>query len=238
MLLKQSIVGEKEKVVGKVKWNLKRLLSPRVMAWSGLVLVMPFLLLALASLYEWGWLGVLDAEIGMDIIEDRNNLLTPFFIGITELGGVPFSVLFVILISLYLLFKKKRRDLAVWYVLTIALGAGLLNQLLKFLFQRPRPTIEHLVEQGGYSFPSGHSMGSMILYGALVFLIVQLSRKRITKWIALACAAILVFLIGFSRIYLGVHFPSDVIGGYSLGAAWLTGCISLYGIWEVRQQKV
>lgn len=225
---------EKEKVVAKMKWNSKRLLSPRVMAWSGLVLVIPFLLLALASLYEWGWLGVLDAEIGMDIVEDRNSFLTPFFIGITELGGVPFSVLFVIVVSLYLLVKTKRRDLAIWYILTVALGAGLLNQAFKFLFRRPRPTIEHLVEQGGYSFPSGHSMGSMILYGALVFLIIQLARKRIIKWIALVCAAGLIFLIGLSRIYLGVHFPSDVIGGFSLGAAWLAGCIGLYGVWEAR----
>lgn len=215
----------------------KRLLSPRVMAWSSFVLIIPFLLLAFASLMEWGWLGTLDSEIGMDIIEDRNPILTVFFRGITVLGGWMFSILFVAGVALLLLVLFKRWDMALWYSLTVALGSGVLNQFVKFIFQRPRPEIEHLVEQGGYSFPSGHSMGTVIMFGAVVFLVVRLAKNRTIKWAALAVAALLIFLVGLSRIYLGVHFPTDVIGGYSLGTAWLAASIGVYGMWESNRKK-
>lgn len=201
------------------------------------MLVVPFLLLALAGLFSWGWLGWLDTEISVEILESRSEVLTSFFVGVTELGGGTFSVLFIGLVSAVLFFKWNSWQLAVWYLFTVAGGAGGLNQLFKFLFQRPRPTVEHLVIQGGYSFPSGHSMGSVIIYGALVFLIVRFSGNRRLKWLSFSLASMLILLIGLSRIYLGVHFPSDVIGGFSLGAAWLSGCIALFGRWEVRQNS-
>ena len=212
-------------------------LSPRVMIISSFVCVVPFVLLAIASLFEWGWLSVLDAEIGLDIIEDQNELLTPFFIAVTQLGGTVVTILLLIAIGAFVFKWKKRPDLAIWYILTVALGAGALNQFFKFLFERPRPEIQHLIEQGGYSFPSGHSMGATIVYGATVFLIVQLGRKRSLKWAALVAAAFIIIIIGISRIYLGVPYPSDVIGGFSLGAAWLAISIGTYGIWLKQKTK-
>lgn len=220
-----------------MKWNARYWLSPRVMIRTSFVLVIPFILLALASFYSWGWLSWLDTTLGRDIIENRNAFLTPLFIALTELGGFAITVLLLLVAGLYAYRWRKRLDLAVWLLLTVALGAGALNQFFKFLFKRPRPAIEHLTVQGGYSFPSGHSMGAIILYGALVFLVVQLGRKRASKWLALLTAALLIAAVGISRIYLGVHYPSDVIGGFSLGAAWLAVCIGTYGVWKDSTER-
>ncbi|MDE1549028.1 phosphatase PAP2 family protein [Jeotgalibaca caeni] len=220
-----------------MKWNPQQWLSPRVMIRSNFILVISFILLAVASLYGWGWLSVLDREIGLDIIEDQNDFLTPIFIAVTELGGTYVAVILLTIVSIYVFKWQGRPDLAVWFILTVSLGAGALNQFFKFLFERPRPPIQHLVEQGGYSFPSGHSMGATILYGSIVFLLVQLGKKRWMKWLALFLAATMIVIIGISRIYLGVHYPSDVIGGFSLGAAWLAACIGAYGLWKERQKK-
>lgn len=212
-------------------------LSPHMMFHASLVLAIPFVLLVLANLFGWGWLSQLDATISLNIIESQSGFLTPLFIAITQLGGIVVTISLLIVIGLYLYRQKKRLDLAIWFILTVALGAGALNQFFKFLFKRSRPAIQHLVVQGGYSFPSGHSMGSIILYGAIVFLIVRLGKKKSIKWATLFIAILIIGAIGISRIYLGVHYPSDVIGGYSLGAAWLTGCIGMYSTWENRIKR-
>ncbi|RIW35145.1 PAP2 family protein [Bacillus salacetis] len=111
--------------------------------------------------------------------------------------------------------------------MTVALGGGF-NWLLKEYFKRQRPDIEALVEQGGYSFPSGHSMGSFILYGALAFAVFRLYDHRWSKFIGAAALLLLVLLIGLSRIYLGVHYPSDILGGFSAGGVWLAFSILVY----------
>ncbi|TYR76673.1 phosphatase PAP2 family protein [Rossellomorea vietnamensis] len=110
---------------------------------------------------------------------------------------------------------------------TIALGGGF-NWLLKAYFKRERPDIEALVEQGGYSFPSGHSMGSFVLYGTLAFAVFRLYDHTWSKILGAAALMLLVLLIGLSRIYLGVHYPSDILGGFSAGGVWLLFSILVY----------
>ncbi|WP_051237760.1 phosphatase PAP2 family protein [Lacticigenium naphthae] len=219
-----------------MNWKKENVFRPKIMVWLGLFLVIPFVLLAIASLYEWGLLGWIDDEIGMEIVGNRHPFLNPIMTWITHLGGVTASVVILMGITGYLYFILKEKALAVWYVLTVALGAGGLNQLFKYLLERERPTeIEQLIQQGGYSFPSGHSMGSLVVYGGLVFLFVQLGKGRVKKLVAAIVAGLIIFLVGISRVYLGVHFPSDVIGGYSLGAAALAFSIALYGLWKAER---
>ena len=106
-------------------------------------------------------------------------------------------------------------------------GALVLNVLLKHLFERGRPELFRVVEASGYSFPSGHAMVSLCFYGLLAFL----AARRLSCWrwrIAVAAAAVLlVGAIGVSRVYLGVHYPTDVAAGYMAGGMWLAFCISL-----------
>lgn len=151
--------------------------------------------------------------------------------GITTFGGVQMIVPLMLLLAAYLWFFKKNRGLALWLVLNIALGAGLLNVIAKHLFLRPRPSIEHFVVETGWSFPSGHSMGAMICYTSIAFVFIYLSHSKINQAITALLCATLIFSIGISRIYLGVHYPSDVLGGFALGFAWMALSIGLCHWW-------
>lgn len=193
------------------------------------LLTIPFLLLVWASFYDWGIIGTLDEVIGSQFHSGRRDALTWVFIIITRMGDGWFVGLFVTFASIYIWRFEGNRRLAIWYFLTVSVGAGGVNQLVKFFFRRPRPThVEHLITQGGYSFPSGHAMGAVVAYGALLFLIIRASRKTKTTVIASCILIPFILLIGISRIYLGVHYPSDIIGGFSLGLAVLSLSIGLY----------
>ena len=115
------------------------------------------------------------------------------------------------------------------YFITVA-GGGLLNLLLKNFFDRERPNINIIIEANGFSFPSGHSMGSMTYYGFLIYLILRSKRKPLSKLGLGILLCLVILLIGISRIYLGVHYPSDVLAGFVAGSVWLMICISLLEI--------
>lgn len=196
------------------------------------ILSIPFLIVAFANFFQWTWLNKIDTAIGQAIIQYRGQGLTTFFRYLTKMGNVGFSAMLIGIIVIVLFLMLKDKHISIWYLLTTAIGAGALNQIVKYLFQKDRPTVEHLIDQGGYSFPSGHAMGSIIIYGALLYIVFKLINNQVIKTLALVATVILVGLIGLSRVYLGVHFPSDIIGGYALGAAWLTLSI---GLFEMQQ---
>ena len=102
----------------------------------------------------------------------------------------------------------------------------ILNQLLKRILQRPRPTEYRIIEETGYSFPSGHSMISMAFYGYLIYLIYKYVENKYVKWILISLLSVLICLIGVSRIYLGVHYTSDVLGGFLISISYLVIYIS------------
>ncbi|GEK91972.1 phosphatase PAP2 family protein [Alkalibacterium kapii] len=216
---------------------LKHFGTPKRLFTLGLLMTIPFLLLVWISFYDWGFVGKLDQVIGTEFYEERESLLNSVFIFITRLGDGWFIALLTVVISGYAGFYKKNKQIAWWYLITVSLGAGALNQIVKFIFQRERPSgFDPLIEQGGYSFPSGHAMGSMIAYGALLFLII----RTYSKWKVILPATIIIIpliaLIGISRIYLGVHFPSDVIGGYSLGLAVLAFSLGIYSLFLTKKE--
>lgn len=153
---------------------------------------------------------------------------------ISALGsGYALSVL-AVGIGLLLLLGRRRVVLAGWAV--AFLGAGLLDAALKLLIRRPRPPnaadfLSHL----SWSFPSGHALGSFVGYGMVAYvLVVSVPRHSLRIAIVIA-AACLVLAVGISRLYLGVHYLSDVMGGYAVGTLWLSACIS--GLEVVRRWK-
>ena len=127
-----------------------------------------------------------------------------------------------ILITLSLVFifvLKNKRDSK--YISVNLILVFLLNRLLKFIIARPRPEILRLVEEDGYSFPSGHSMVSMGFYGFLIYLIFKNIQNKKLKYPLIIFLSILILLIGISRIYLGVHYFTDVIGGFIIAIIYL-----------------
>jgi len=147
-----------------------------------------------------------------------------FFAAVTRLGDVATMTVLCIAVAIGLL-VLRRRWLAFAWVVAIA-GNGLLNQTLKHVFERVRPLHDDgLVLAHGFSFPSGHSSGAVVGYGMLAYVATRLlpPRWHLPIWIA---ALMLAFTIGASRMFLRVHFASDVLAGFASGSAWLAVCIA------------
>lgn len=138
---------------------------------------------------------------------------------VTALGGFTVLTLLTVVATLALVFHKKRRQALVFAATVLA--AQVSSELFKALYERPRPD---LVPHGSYvyshSFPSGHSTLAAATYLTLATVIASLEPRRATKALCYLLAVVLVVMIGFSRVYLGVHWPSDVVAGWSLGAGW------------------
>lgn len=150
-----------------------------------------------------------------------SDFATPITKFITNFGGAIFLI--ALTIVLLVLIKNKKIGISIFSNLVIV---TILNQLLKAILQRPRPTEYRIVEETGYSFPSGHSMVSMAFYGYLIYLIYKYVKNKYIKWISIVLLSILVCSIGISRIYLGVHYTSDVLGGFLISMSYLVIYIS------------
>ncbi|HEV8612165.1 MAG TPA: phosphatase PAP2 family protein, partial [Gemmatimonadales bacterium] len=149
-----------------------------------------------------------------------------FWAVISSLGGGLTVTILGLGVSILLAFRRRWVVLAGWAAALI--GSGLLDGAMKYAIRRPRPdrAIAFLTQQS-WSFPSGHSMGSLVTYGMLAYLVVLASKGRRHLQIAAMLGAVLLILsIGFSRLYLNVHYFSDVIGGFSGGALWLSACVT------------
>ena len=136
------------------------------------------------------------------------------------------SPIMVIITLLILVLAIKDKKIKISLVINL-LGITIINNLIKVIIARPRPEINKLVTETGYSFPSGHSMVSMAFYGYLIYLIYRYIKNKYIKWSLIVLLSILICLIGISRIYLGVHYTSDVLGGFLLSISYLVVYISL-----------
>lgn len=127
-------------------------------------------------------------------------------------------IAFISVLFLYLFFQYESELLLFALVL---IGSHYFFRFLKIIFQRGRPDFHQLIEIGGYSFPSGHAMNAITVYGILLFLLWRNIPTRMGRIILATFCILMIFSIGFSRIYLGVHYPSDVLAGYFAGGFWL-----------------
>ncbi len=213
---------------------------------STLAILMLMSGLGLAALFI-----LLFAELAEKMLEDELGLFDVFFIYLlklfesgpmdlimfifTEMGSVRFITTLSIIVLCILLFRMRDKWGALFFLIAVG-GGALLTILLKHLFSRERPSINEAIDAVGYSFPSGHSMGSLIFYGFLVYLIIRSSNREWLRWVSFAGLSLLVLLIGTSRIYLSAHYPSDVAAGYIAGMIWLV--LSLMALeWIQWNQK-
>lgn len=150
-----------------------------------------------------------------------SDFATPIAKFITNFGGAIFIIALTALLVIAI--KNKKIGLSIFTNLVII---TILNQSLKRILQRPRPTEYRIIQETGYSFPSGHSMISMAFYGYLIYLIYRYVKNKYIKWLSISLLSILICLIGISRIYLGVHYTSDVLGGFLISISYLVIYIS------------
>ena len=184
--------------------------------WIILFLCAIIFLLLLEDIFEK---EILDLDIiayKMIVLNLRTDVLTGIMKVITSLGGA--YVLIALTLGSLLVLKNRRISILITLNLIIS---TILNFLLKYVIERPRPEGYGLILESGYSFPSGHSMVSMAFYGFLIYLVYHYIKNKKLKIALISVLSILIFLIGTSRIYLGVHYTSDVIAGFAFSIAYL-----------------
>ncbi len=190
------------------------------------VLLFLFILLTLEVALH-GIIAPFDQAVDVFLYHTRTPLLVHLFSLITLFGSAIMFIVLVILASIGLWFSRYRRFL-VGFFITLA-GALATTYALKVLIARPRPLppLPTVIETS-FSYPSGHSTAAMALYGFLNYLICRMPIASIYKKLLITLFVLFILLIGFSRLYLGAHFPTDVLGGYIVSLLWLMIGTSLY----------
>jgi membrane protein DedA with SNARE-associated domain/membrane-associated phospholipid phosphatase len=215
-------------------------LSPR--SYLGLHLTVG---LAISAIFAWIFAGITEDVLSGDpfvlvdqwvlshVLYFRTPVVTRIMIMVTQLGGwVAISIGSLLLIGY--LFVKRRIDYIVTYVAAI-LGGNVLFLVLKAVIRRPRPISETtLIKVGGWSFPSGHAVMSVIFYGIITYFAFRCIKSWNLRVLVVVAAGFVIFLIGFSRIYLQVHYLSDVLAGYASGLFWLAMCITGLEVYRNR----
>ncbi len=149
-----------------------------------------------------------------------NKTNTAIMLVITFLGSQNFLLPANLLLIAYFLFWKVNRA-AAFKITTISLTSVVVMFTIKFLLQRERPLVPLIAKVHGYSFPSGHTFSSFTFYGIIGYVIYKNVKTPFLKWSLIFCTYLFIFLIGFSRVYLRLHYASDVIAGFCLGLIWL-----------------
>lgn len=161
----------------------------------------------------------IDQRVNMWFRTERFPGLTVLFIAVTDLGG-PIGMGVIAAIIAILLFRKERASAI--YMAVTGVGGAVLNVGLKLLYARARPDVDTAIAVAqGHSFPSGHAMGSFIILGAVAYLVLRQKFPWKVKSVLLAIIVTLILLVGLSRVYLGVHWSSDIIAGWCAGTVWL-----------------
>lgn len=174
-----------------------------------------FVILGYVVKFHPNYLKGFDWPIQTILRGDLPDSLTFFFSNVTSLINIPVIITWVVVLVGLFLYKK-------WWSEAILLAGnlaltGILVALLKNVYQRPRPTIQHLVEEGGFSFPSGHALASTLVVGVLVIIVSQRVKNRHLRHLLQVLLMVFILTIMISRVYLGVHYPTDVLGSFLLG---------------------
>ncbi|ARU61334.1 hypothetical protein CBW65_10235 [Tumebacillus avium] len=188
-------------------------------------------LLVIAQLIHWERTVGFDSWVISVITGFHSELVTQVMVLFTTIGDAA-TVAAITLMALFLLYNlgSSRMELALF--LAVVISSGVFNFLLKNVFQRMRPGFNPLVHADGFSYPSGHSMSAFALYGVLGFMLWLKVENKFWRSAMLFLCIAMVLLIGTSRIYLGVHYPSDVLGGFLGGASLLA-----FAVWYYQQKK-
>ena len=166
----------------------------------------------------------LDRSLLLWIHQFANPLLDRIMLFVTALGD-PAMVITIFISTVVWLRMKRRSSDGIRFVI-VCVGGLLINQIMKLFFAKPRPELwARLISEHSFSFPSGHAVGSMIVYGFIAYILAR--ELPIYQRYIYAIASILIITIGFSRLYLGVHYPTDIIAGYGVGILWLTTCLKI-----------
>lgn len=180
-----------------------------------------------------GFVGV-DQAVMMFVHGLRSEGLTPVATFLSFIGDVMMNIVLAAVAMAVLFQVFKQRSELVMFVISAG-GSVTLNGMLKHMIMRARPLETAIVMEEGFAFPSGHAMAAVALYGTLTYLLWKRVPTRAGRVLMALFASLMIAGIGLSRVYLGVHYPSDVIGGYLMSAAWLLAVIGIYETYRKRK---
>lgn len=238
-----STSGQRTRVPASPSWRARRLDPDRSLglrltlaATAVFLVLVPFALLALLVLGSWPPLHRLDASVAHDLhgyAVDHPGWVWFMTVWTNVFGPGPLRV--AVLAVVVWLFARRAPRLAWWAVTTMAVG-GLLGALLKLLVGRDRPDLlDPVARAAGYSFPSGHALNAALAAGVLLLVFLPYARRRpALRWALWVAAAVATVLTGVSRLALGVHYTSDVVGGWLLGAATVAATTAAFRTWRAR----
>jgi undecaprenyl-diphosphatase len=180
------------------------------------------------------WVAAFDAAVGDPVHAARTPLLTSYFYLCTLLANTVTIVALTTAVVIVLAIRRRFAEAVL--VVAVVAGGQALSTITKVLVARERPLASGALIPlpGDYSFPSGHSVAGLLLYGVFAFLLVRSLQSRGARIAVIIAAAVLIGSIGLSRVYLGVHWPSDVLGAWLLAGAWLSLCAWVYLRWDRR----
>jgi membrane-associated phospholipid phosphatase len=181
-------------------------------------------------------LAEFDSKITDFVISFRSDGLTSYFRFMTEMGDRYAYIIIAVALGAYFFFRHRNWKF-ILQTIAVLLLATLSNILIKQIVNRQRPTLEHMVEVNTLSFPSGHSMSAMAFYGFLFYLCTQLKMSGVIRIVLMIVLCIIILSIGMSRIYLGVHFPSDVAAGFLGGLLWVTLCVIIFNTFSLWRRR-
>ncbi|MGM0875253.1 MAG: phosphatase PAP2 family protein [Bacillota bacterium] len=177
------------------------------------------LFIVCALIYPLEVISGLDVKVTLFFEKIRSPIITELYLFISDVGSIKYTLPICIIIAILLLIKRKVIDVV--FLFSMFYSVRQLNYLLKEVYIRDRPSFNAVYEASHYSFPSGHAMNSTAIYGFLCYLlIIHYTKNNKQKNLLLIVTIILISLIGISRIYLGVHYLTDILAGFSAGFAW------------------
>lgn len=203
-------------------------MNKRYLNYSLLALI-PFLIIIVIIMFNINAIQHIDNRVTLSIISWRTPQLSSFFSAVTILANPTSVVTTVLILAIIAYVLTKRLHLSLWIILTNSIGSLGLNPLVKNIVQRSRPDEElRLVQEASYSFPSGHAFASMVAFGCVILLLLLFLKPSAFRGVLIVLSFVTILLIGFSRIFLGVHYLSDVVAGFSLGLFWLFISLSIF----------
>lgn len=194
-----------------------------------------FIALTWGVVQDANWIAAID-NAGFHLIrEPLSPNRTWFFKNVTRSGNEKWSLTLMFILALVFIFQRKAKATIFLLINVSVLGLGL-STLLKMVVDRPRPHIVHLIQAHGLSFPSGHTMNAVLLYGSLIILSNYYLSNDGLRFALNAVLGVVIIALPLSRIYLGVHYPTDVLAGYALGFTMLM--LSKFVIFRFQEHEI
>lgn len=194
-----------------------------------------FIIILAGLLNQSTWINIVDSTIIHMIRSATSPLTTTLAIAVTSIGN-PYSMLGLTIVATLSLLFIRQTNAALFLLVNMAVFSSL-NHIIKEWVARPRPSAHHLVIANGFSFPSGHSSGALLFFGSLSIIATYLIKNRYWRYLLIGICLLFTLNIGISRIYVQVHYPTDVLAGFMLALTGLSLSWYYFDSYQLLQQK-